>query len=495
MNVINTDKKTWILHNAKFDIQFLFAKGIDILANIQDTMLMESVVWQGESMNRLKLSQMAKNYCDIDLDKTEQTSDWDAVLSEKQIEYAFNDVIVLETVYEAVKEAVLEGGYLEVAKIENDAVKATARLEYTGVCIDCDVVRANKKLVTDKIKSLSLPFIEADVNINSPRQLKGYLNRCGIPVNKTNKKELAKYSDNNIVMDITAIRQFQSLQKGFDTILEGKDRRSGRVYCKYKQNNTSTGRYSTKDPNLQGLPHANEVRSMIIAPTGKKLVICDYSQVELRIMAEVANDPVMMQAYIDGKDLHRITAATVNNISYDDVTPEQRKAAKAMNFGLIYGMSGKTFIQYAKTNYGVDINPDEAIDIIDAFFGLYREVCNRIYAMEDKEDNFEMTRSGRKHIWREKFPNMNVRCNYAIQGLGADIIKIALARVEKELVCTGEAELMISVHDEIVIAVDSDKADEVAVKLKNIMEEAAKVYIHKVPIIAEVSIGDNWAAK
>lgn len=115
--------------------------------------------------------------------------------------------------------------------------------------------------------------------------------------------------------------------------------------------------------------------------------------------------------------------------------------------------------------------------------------------MEDKETNFESTRSERTRVWQDSFPSMNVRCNYEIQGLGADIIKIALARVEKELVCTGEAELMISVHDEIVIAADEDKAEAVADKLKTIMEESAAIYIKKVPIIAEVSIGDNWAAK
>ena len=166
-----------------------------------------------------------------------------------------------------------------------------------------------------------------------------------------------------------------------------------------------------------------------------------------------------------------------------------------MNFGLIYGMGTKSFIKYAKTNYGVDIDEDDAVDMIDKFFCLYPKICERIFVMEDKETNYEVTRSGRIRIWQDSFPSMNVRCNYEIQGLGADIIKIALARVEMEMVCTGEAELMITVHDEIVIAVDEDKAEEMAIKLKSIMEQSAKIYIKKVPIVAEVSIGDSWAEK
>ena len=495
MEVINREDKTWVLHNAKFDLKFFYAKGIHIHAVIKDTMLMESVLYQGNTKGRLSLRAMAKNYLGIELDKTEQTSDWEAELTDEQITYAANDVIVLEKIYRAVNQEVLNRNLNEVADIENNAVKATARLEHTGVLVDTHVLREEKRVIQCQIDELKAPFNKNRVNINSPMQLKRYLNQRGIPVTKTDKEELSKFSDYDIVQQIFKIKKLESLLRGFDTLLEGRDRKTGRVYCSYNQNDTSTGRYSTSKPNIQGLPHAENVRKMIIAPPDKQLVICDYSQIELRIMAEVAKDPAMMQAYIDGKDLHRITAATVNKIPYDEVTSEQRKAAKAMNFGLIYGMLGKTFIQYAKTNYGVDIAADDAAEIIDSFFGLYKEVCNRIYTMEDKEDNFETTRSGRIRIWDDKFPSMNVRANYEIQGLGADILKIALARVEKEMVCTGEAELMISVHDEIVIAVDKSRADELAVKLKNIMEESAKVYMKVVPVIAEVSVGDNWADK
>lgn len=495
MDVINRESKTWVLHNAKFDLKFLYALGVNVIANIEDTMIMETILYQGDFKDRLSLREMAKNYCGIELDKTEQTSDWSGYLTPEQLTYAVNDVIVLEQVYNAVRNEISARGLEEVTIIENNAVKATARLEFTGVQIDTNALREEKRRIEKQIQELMKPFETDRVNVNSPTQLKRYLNKQGIPVKKTDKEELAKFVEYDIVHQIFTIKQLQSQVTGFSALLVSRDRRTDRAYCTYNQNHTSTGRYSTAKPNIQGLPHADSVRRMIVAPQGKQLVICDYSQIELRIMAEVAEDPVMMQAYIDGKDLHRTTAATVNRIPYDEVTSEQRKAAKAMNFGLIYGMSGKTFIRYAKTNYGVDIDPDDAAEIIDSFFGLYKEVCNRIYVMEDKETNFESTKSGRIRIWKGKFPSMNVRCNYEVQGLGADIIKIALARVEKEMVCTGEAELMVTVHDEIVIAVDKDRAEELAVKLKTIMEESASVYLKKVPVIAEVSIGDNWAAK
>lgn len=495
IGIINKESKTWVLHNAKFDLGFFFVKGINVYANIEDTMIIETVLRQGNIKDRLSLKDMAMNYCGIELDKEEQTSDWSGDLSDAQITYAANDVIVLEQIYRAVSNEIVARGLEEVCKIENNAVKATARLEVTGVHIDTKVLRDEKKNIQSQIKELKKPFTDENINVNSPMQLKNYLNKKGIPVKKTDKEELSKYVEYEVVHQVFKIKQLESQVKGLESLLAGRSRHTERVYCTYNQNHTSTGRYSTTKPNIQGLPHTDAVRSMIIAPPDKKLIICDYSQIELRIMAEVANDPAMMQAYIDKKDLHKITAATVNHIPYEEVTAEQRKSAKAMNFGLIYGMTGKTFIRYAKTNYGVDIDPDDAVDIIDSFFGLYKEVCNRIFVMEDKEVNYESTKSGRTRVWENTFPTMNVRCNYEIQGLGADIIKIALARVEKEMVCTGEAELMITVHDEIVIAVDKERAEELALKLKKIMEEAAKVYIKKVPIIADVSIGDSWAEK
>jgi len=495
LQVINTDNKTWVLHNAKFDLSFLYVKGINVTAKVEDTMLMQSCLMQGRCKDKLSLKYLAEEYCGVELDKSEQTSDWSKDLTEKQLKYAAMDVIILEDIYNKLKPLVESRGLAEVVAIENEAVKATARLETTGICIDTDAVRTYKRAVNKEIAELIRPFRRKNVNVNSPSQLKRYLHENGLDVKNTSKEELAKYTDNEIVKQVIAIKKLESLVKGMQTLLEGRDRKTGRAYCTYNQNMTSTGRYSTSKPNLQGLPHAEDVRKLIIAPEGKTLVICDYSQIELRIIAEVAGDVEMMKAYIEGNDLHTTTAATVNQIPYAEVTSEMRKSAKAMNFGLIYGMGTRSFIKYAKTNYGVDIDPYEADEIIDKFFCLYRQICDRIFAMEDKDENFEKTRSGRTRIWDDSYPTMNVRCNYEIQGLGADIIKIALARVEKELVCTGEAELMISVHDEIVIAVDADKADAIAIKLKNIMEEASRVYIHKVPIIAEVSIGDSWAAK
>lgn len=495
LGIINTVEKTWVLHNAKFDLKFFYAKGINVWASIEDTQLMQSCLLQGRSKDKLSLKYLADEYCNVELDKEEQTSDWTGKLSDSQIKYAAMDVIILEDVYNKLKALVKANNLEEVVAIENAAVKATARLEFTGVCIDVDAIRSFKRTLKKHLDEMKKPFRTHNVNVNSPTQLKRYLLNNNIPVSKTSKDELAKHIDNPIVAKVMEIKKEESLLKGINTLLEGRDRTTKRVHCKYNQNMTSTGRYSTSSPNIQGLPHAESVRSLIISPENKKLIISDYSQIELRIIAEVAEDEEMMNAYISGKDLHRITAATVNQIAYEEVSSEQRKAAKAMNFGLIYGMGAKSFIKYAKTNYGVDIDEDDAIEMIDKFFCLYPKICERIFVMEDKETNFESTRSGRTRVWQDSFPSMNVRCNYEIQGLGADIIKVALARVEKELVCTGEAELMISVHDEIVIAADEDKAEAVADKLKTIMEESAAIYIKKVPIIAEVSIGDNWAAK
>lgn len=191
LGIINTVEKTWVLHNAKFDLKFFYAKGINVWASLEDTQLMQSCLLQGRSKDKLSLKYLADEYCNVELDKEEQTSDWTGKLSDSQIKYAAMDVIILEDVYNKLKALVKANNLEEVVAIENNAVKATARLEFTGVCINVDAVRSFKRILKKHLDEMKRPFRTHNVNVSSPTQLKRYLLNNGIHVSKTSKDELA----------------------------------------------------------------------------------------------------------------------------------------------------------------------------------------------------------------------------------------------------------------------------------------------------------------
>lgn len=495
IEAINKEHTTWILHNAKFDIKFLMVQGYEIKAGIYDTMLAETCILQGESRYKTSLKVLVSKYLGIELDKEQQQSNWSKItLNRSQLKYAVNDVIFLHQLMKEQSEIAKQRELQDVISLENNTVLATARMELAGVMFDIKGARAlNNELVRQEML-LAKKFENENVNPNSAAQLLTFLHNHGVYVENTKKDTLVKYANEPDVQMILRYKNLAKKQQSISTLVSAVDGGSKRITSCFSQNDTSTGRYTCSKPNLQGIPHDIEIRKLIVAPEGKNLVIGDYSQMELRILAEVANDISMIRAYQEGLDLHTKTASIVNGKPYVQVTAEERKRAKAMNFGLIYGMKTNSFITYAKVNYDVEIAPMEASDIVGKFFEEYQSVDSRIYEMTYKSEDYEKSLSGRTRIW-SVFPTMNERCNYTIQATGADILKTALAEVEKKLLRNNEAKLILTVHDEIVLEVDEANAEAVSIKLKEIMEKAGEKYIKKVPIIADISIGENWAAK
>jgi DNA polymerase I len=246
-------------------------------------------------------------------------------------------------------------------------------------------------------------------------------------------------------------------------------------------------------PNIQQIPRDRHFRACFSAPEGNKLVIADYSQIELRVVAELSKDERMINAYRNGEDLHRLTASLISGKPIEEVTKEERQSAKAMNFGLVFAMGAKGLQIYAKETYDVDMTLEEAEQFRNRFFKAYQGVAAWHKRLKNNPPRQSRTVAGRKHVYRENAALAEL-CNTPVQGSAADIIKNALGRLVDRLSNTN-TKIVALVHDEIVLEAESEKADEVARILKETMESAGGEYLRLVPLLAEVQIADSWAEK
>ena len=246
-------------------------------------------------------------------------------------------------------------------------------------------------------------------------------------------------------------------------------------------------------PNVQQIPRNPEFRSCFTAPTGRKLIIADYSQIELRVAAQITKDERMLTAYRNGEDLHLLTASLVLNKERKDVSKEERQAAKAVNFGLIFGMGVAGLQQYAQLSYGVEMTTEEASQFYRRFFEAYTGIKQWHESLKKSPPKVGYTLTGRKFLYSEK-TGLPGYCNAPVQGTAADIAKKALGEIARKLIGT-DTYIVGMIHDEILLECPEAKADDFAQMLKSTMEQAANSILDLVPSEAEVTIAENWAAK
>jgi DNA polymerase-1 len=306
--------------------------------------------------------------------------------------------------------------------------------------------------------------------------------------------------ENEIVQKILEWRQYQKLKSTYTTALLALMDKAHRVHTTYSQISVNTGRLSSLAPNLQNIPIrttlGREIRSSFIAKEGCKLIAADYSQVELRLLATIADVKFLQEAFKEGVDIHRKTASQVFNIPYDAVDSEHRRRAKAINFGIVYGMSA----------YGlskeIDTTPTEAQTYIDAYFANMPEVKTYMEQTINfaRQNGYVLTPYGRKMtIFGIAENNKRLAAfaeraaiNAPIQGGAADIIKLAMTRIANRLTQEGfKTQMLLQVHDELVFEAPLEEAESVSALIKAEMENIIGMSL-KVPLIAEVGIGDNW---
>ncbi|MCA0935055.1 DNA polymerase I [Vibrio alginolyticus] len=398
-------------------------------------------------------------------------------------------------------------------KIEIPLVPVLSRIERTGVLIDDMKLGAQSVEIAARLEELekkAYEIAEQEFNMNSPKQLQAILfEKMGLPVVKktpsgtpsTNEEVLQElaldYPLPKLILEYRGLAKLKSTYT--DKLPKMINPSTGRVHTSYHQAVTATGRLSSTDPNLQNIPIRNEegrrIRQAFIAPTGYKILAVDYSQIELRIMAHLSGDQALLDAFRDGKDIHAATAAEIMGVSIDQVSSEQRRRAKAVNFGLIYGMSA---FGLAKQ---LGIPRGEAQTYMDKYFERYPGVMQY---MEDTrstaaDKGYVETIFGRRlHLPEIKSRNGMRRkaaeraaINAPMQGTAADIIKKAMLLVDKWIQSegNGRVKLLMQVHDELVFEVEESSLSEIESKVQKLMESAAEL---KVPLVAEAGHGDNW---
>lgn len=397
--------------------------------------------------------------------------------------------------------------------IEIPLVPVLARIERNGALVDANLLGRHSQELGEKLVALEREAFEVageEFNLGSPKQLGAILyEKLGLPIiSKTAKGQastaeavLAELAEQDYELP-KVLMQYRSLSKlkstYTDRLPEQINPRTGRIHTSYQQAVASTGRLSSSDPNLQNIPvrsaEGRRIRQAFIAPEGYKLLAADYSQIELRIMAHLSRDEGLMNAFRENLDVHTATAAEVFKVELDQVTSDQRRSAKAINFGLIYGMGAQKLAK----DIGVDSKTAKAY--IETYFARYpgvREYMDRT-RQQAAEQGFVETLFGRRLYLpqikssrpQERAGAERTAINAPMQGTAADIIKKAMVAVDNWLTESGlDARVILQVHDELVVEVREDLVEQVSARIRPLMAEAAEL---DVPMLVEVGVGNNW---
>ncbi|RWX53563.1 DNA polymerase I [Photobacterium chitinilyticum] len=397
--------------------------------------------------------------------------------------------------------------------IEMPLVPVLSRIERTGVLIDSMQLSAQSAEIAvrlDELEKKAFEIAEQEFNLSSPKQLQAILfEKMGLPVLKktpsgapsTNEEVLQElaldYPLPKLILEYRSLAKLKSTYT--DKLPKMVNPATGRVHTSYHQAVTATGRLSSSDPNLQNIPVRNEegrrIRKAFIAPTGYKVLAVDYSQIELRIMAHLSGDKALLDAFRHGKDIHAATAAEILGLPIESVTSEQRRRAKAINFGLIYGMSA---FGLAKQ---LDMGRNEAQDYMNVYFERYPGVLEYMESTRTtaSEQGYVETLFGRRLYLPDIKSRNGIRrkaaeraaINAPMQGTAADIIKRAMILVDQwvEKQEVGRVRLLMQVHDELVFEVQESELESVTAEIRSLMESAAEL---DVPLIADAGAGLNW---
>lgn len=518
--ILENSNKAKVGQHAKYDINVLSHYNIDVQGVKYDTM-MESYILDATG-SRHDMDTLANNYLN------EQTVKFEDIAGKGAKQLTFNQISLEQAAPYAAEDADItlrlhetlwaklqqEPNQAEVlTHIEIPLIPALARIERNGALVDAKLLAAQSQELGEKMIALENKTFELagqTFNMGSPKQLGEILyTKLGLPViSKTATgqpstaeavlAELASqgYELPEVLMEYRSLSKLKSTYT--DRLPEQINPRTGRIHTSYHQAVTATGRLSSSDPNLQNIPirtpEGRRIRQAFIAPKGYKLLAADYSQIELRIMAHLAQDKGLLDAFKHGLDVHKATAAEVFGVSVDQVTADQRRKAKAINFGLIYGMSA---FGLAKQ---IGVDRKEAQEYIDKYFTQYPGVLSymeRTRGSAAEKGYVETLFKRRLYLPDIKSSNANTRraaertaINAPMQGTAADIIKRAMINVDTWLQQEKiDAKVILQVHDELVLEVREDLTQSISDKIKMLMAEAADL---SVPLVVDVGIGNNW---
>lgn len=497
-----------------FDVKEAIVKlngRIDIKNISDDTAIAAYLV--DPAKNEYTIEKLASEYFGTVIEKPEvkQLSLLDDVETDRS-EYLAKCAVALGVLNERIGDKIKENGQEKLyQEVELPLVTVLAHLEINGFLVDDNQLKEFADKLGEKIDALTneiYMLAGEEFNINSPKQLGVILfEKLELkPVKKTktgyatNADVLEKLRDKHpIVNFIMEYRQLAKLKSTYcDGLTAVVNPNTHRIHSVFTQTVTVTGRLSSTEPNLQNIPTrtelGREIRKMFVAKDGYVLVDADYSQIELRVLAHIANDETMINAFRNNEDIHAVTASQVLGIPLEDVTKEQRSSAKAVNFGIVYGIGEFSLAQ------DLHISVKEAKAYIESYLEKYHGVRNYMESIKEqaKKDGYVKTMLNRiRYIPELKSPNYNIRqfgervaLNTPIQGTAADIIKLAMVRVDNRLINEGlKSKLILQVHDELIVEAHKDEVDKVKQILSEEMQNAMKL---NVPLKVDMSTGHSW---
>ena len=518
--ILEDSKIRKIGQNIKYDWIVLNRYGIDLAGVIFDTMLASYLIDPTKRAHNLDqialdfLDHKKISYQDITV-KGKRSFPFSEVLLEDATRYACEDADITLMAYQALNPKLREMGLFDLFEtVEMPLVSVLKRMEMAGICVDRErlaLLSKSFEYQLEVIESQIYSVAGQEFNIHSSQQLGQILfEKLGLPVQKKTKKKTAFSTDMEVLTSLAPRHELPALvlrhrtlaklkSTYVDALLEMIHPETGRIHTSFNQTITATGRLSSSEPNLQNIPirtdEGREIRSAFISRSGWHLLSADYSQIELRILAHYSDDAILIDAFINGEDIHARTAAEVFQMFPSMVTPELRRQAKVINFGIIYGMSPFGLSRE------LGISRKMAQTYIEHYFSRYKGVKQFIEQTID-----EARKTGRVNtlLGRIRFlpditsANASVRqfaeraaINTPIQGTAADLIKMSMIKTDAALIENGlKSAMLLSVHDELVLEVPPDELETTRNMVKQVMEG---IWELKVPLKVNLSVGHNWA--
>jgi DNA polymerase I len=536
-------KRYWLAHNAVFDLGWLQEHEIYPEGEVLCTMLASRILTNGLPNLKHGLQHVVKRYLKLEISKEEQKSDWTGDLTLSQLDYAAYDVELLTQLDGPINQRMAEGNLHKAWFLECKALPTMAQLWRTGMPFQRDELEQlhqdlaadherlgeafidtldealpeGKKLPRDPDGTFNLRSKpegsvregtkkQAGFNLNSPKQLLDVFTTLigTIPVDNTGKPSASRAAlreyvgDHRVVAEYLAWKRVEKRRQMVEALLKHLGS-TGFIKASYMQLGADTGRMSCIGPNLQQIPRDSRFRACVKAPAGWKLVVADYAQMELRLAAAEAEDPLMIRAFQDGLDLHTVTAMQIYGVSEDEVTKEMRQISKSANFGLLYGSGARGLRNYA-AGMGVQMDLAEAGEIRAKFHAVYTGISrwqreNAAQANRHRSDAaIRIRNSGLRRILPGDYNSLTVRSNTPIQGAGAAVLKRTLGKLWPLLKADGEEVVRISgvVHDEVILLVREEHADVWCHQLAAVMQDAEAEWLGPVPPLAEAKAADSW---
>jgi len=495
-------------HNLRFDLGFLAAAGLPVPngTRLFDSMiasyLLEADAEPPPPKGHYSLAGVAERYLGVTLDKSLQVSDWTGRLSHEQIRYAAHDAAILPTLHAVMSGQLKAAGLEQVASLEMRALPAIAWLERTGAPFDADAwtalaIEAKRRQVeleqalADEAGTLTL-FGDSAVKWNSPKQVQKVLQARGHTVTRLDEDVLLELAEREPLARLLLDYREQTKRVGTygRGVLGHVAASTDRIHPDWIQMGSRAGRMSCSKPNLQQVPRTPAYRACFRPAEGRVLVKADLSQIELRIAAELSGDERLLAAYAVGEDVHSLTAAEVLGRRNGEVTTADRQAAKAINFGLMYGCGVPRLRAQAFKEYGVELSEAEGHRFRRTFFETYRGLKEWHRRITRDQPVDTRTISGRRRLGVARYTE---QINTPVQGTGADGFKLALALLWETRDRVPSAAPVLVVHDEIVVECDRADAERARDWLTDCMTRGMSAFLTRVPVVVEATIERDWS--